>query len=256
MATEGVTREVLEEGQLWRVRLATPKANILDRAKISALSQLYADASREPHLKAIVLDGEGPNFSFGASVEEHLPGQFEEMIPAFHQLAVAILEAPVPTLAAVRGQCLGGGLEVALTATRIFAAADAKLGQPEILLGVFAPVASILLLERVGRGAAEHLCLTGQSVDATEALRVGLVDEVCEDPGAAAAGYAREYLLPLSASSLHLAVRAVRGELARRFRERILETERLYVDDLMPTRDAVEGLGAFLEKRAPKWEDR
>ena len=107
-------------------------------------------ATRRP-LRAALIDGEGPHFSFGASVEEHLPAQCAVMLRGLHGLLVAMLEWPRPILVAVRGQCLGGGLELALAGSLIFASRDAQLGQPEIKLGVFAPAASCLLPFRVNR---------------------------------------------------------------------------------------------------------
>jgi cyclohexa-1,5-dienecarbonyl-CoA hydratase len=246
----------LDAGAIWRVRLATPKANLVDMDKSTRLTELYERAARSPELHAIVIEGEGPHFSYGASVQEHLPGQFEAMIPAFHRLFHAMLDAAVPTIAAVRGQCLGGGLELAAFCHRVIASPDAKLGQPEIALGVFAPVASVFLSERVGRGRAEELCLTGRTVGAAEALRMGLVDAISDDPGEEALAWTREYLLPRSASSLRLAVRALRAGMARRFRDDLEAVERIYLDELMDTADAREGLVAFLEKRDPAWSDR
>lgn len=247
--------ERLEDGAIWRVVLATPRANILDTEKVGALSEIFDRARDAAGLKAVVLEGEGPHFSFGASVEEHLPDRCASMIRGFHALFGRILDASVVTLAAVRGQCLGGGLELASFCHRVFASPDARLGQPEIVLGVFAPVASVILAERVGRGGAEDLCLSGRTVQAEEALAIGLVDALEADPGAAALAYARAHLLPRSASSLRLATRAVRRGFAERFRREIAEVERQYLQDLMSTADAVEGLRAFLDKRPPAWKN-
>jgi cyclohexa-1,5-dienecarbonyl-CoA hydratase len=250
-----VAVEELEDGQIWRVRLATPKANILDIEKTERLSALFGRATEQRGLKAILIEGEGPHFSFGASVPEHLPGQFERMLRGFHGLFYRMLDAEVMTLAAVRGQCLGGALELASFCHRVFAAPDAKLGQPEIVLGVFAPVASVALPARVGQSHAEDLCLSGRSIGGEEALRIGLVDELADDPGDAALAYARAHLLPRSASSLRLAVRAVRQGFADRFRADLAEVERLYMNELMSTADAQEGLQSFVEKRKPEWRD-
>lgn len=250
-----VRLEELDDGRIWRVALATPKANILDMEKVEQLTAIARRAAEERRLKAILIEGEGPHFSFGASVKEHLPGQVEAMLPGFHRLFACLLDAAVPTLAAVRGQCLGGGLELVAFCNRVFAARDAKLGQPEIVLGVFAPVASVLLADRIGRSRAEDLCLSGRSLGADEALRIGLVDEVADDPGEAALAYARQYLLPRSASSLRHALRAVRGAFAERFRAELAEVERAYLEGLMSSADAHEGLAAFLEKREPAWKD-
>ncbi len=250
-----VTLEKLEAGAIWHVKLATPKANILDGSKTERLKRIFADARADRELKAVIIEGEGPHFSFGASVEEHLPAEVKKMLRGFHSLFGTILDSAVVTLAAVRGQCLGGGLELAAFCHRLFVAPDARLGQPEIVLGVFAPVASVALAERVGRSRAEDLCLSGRSISAEEAMTIGLADEIADDPSAAALAYARQYLLPRSASSLRLAVRAVRSEFATRLRDALAETERLYLEELMATDDAVEGLNAFLEKREPRWKN-
>ncbi len=254
---DGAVRlESLDGGAIWRAVLNTPKANILDREKCGLLSEIFLEAQDASGLKAIVVEGEGPHFSFGASVQEHLPDQVDDMIHGFHELFHRILDARVVTLAAVRGQCLGGGMELAIFCNRIFAAPDAWLGQPEIVLGVLAPVASVMLPDRVGRSRAENLLFSGTSMSAPEGLAIGLVDELADDPSGAAVEYAREHLLPKSASSLRYAVQAARGGFAERFRKELAEVEELYLKRLMVTSDAREGLAAFLEKRRAEWTNR
>jgi cyclohexa-1,5-dienecarbonyl-CoA hydratase len=253
--TEKIRLEALDDEQIWRVTLAAPKANILDREMVGQLSEVFAKAEGAGALKAILVEGEGKHFSFGASVEEHKPALVADMLAEFHALFRKILATPVMTLAAVRGQCLGGGLELVTVCNRIFASPTAMLGQPEIQLGVIAPVASVLLPRRVGQGAADDLCISGRSLSAEEAQRIGLVDETAEDPGAAALAYAREHLLPRSASSLRLALRAVRMKLITEFDAEISRTESMYLDELMKTRDAHEGIEAFLERRSPQWQN-
>ena len=157
---------------------------------------------------------------------------------------------------AVRGQCLGGGLELAAAGHLIFAAPGAMFGQPEIRLAVFAPAASCLLPEKIGPSRAEDLLFSGRSIGAEEAHRIGLVNAVADDPSQAALAYFEEHLAPRSASSLRLAVRAARYDLVNRIRRKLAEVERLYLEELMATRDAVEGLTAFIAKRPPVWEDR
>src|SRR5271165_1366197 len=138
------------EGRLLRLRLSRPKANIIDAGMIAALDGALAGHLDNASLAAVLLDAEGPHFSFGASVTEHLPGECQDMLRAIHDLVLRLVKSPVPVLVAVRGQCLGGGLEVALAGHLVFVAPDAGLGQPEMKLGVFAPAASCLLPEIVG----------------------------------------------------------------------------------------------------------
>lgn len=248
------------DGRLLRVRLARPKANVLDAGMVAALDEAFAAAARPqgdaPALRGVLLDAEGPHFSFGASVEEHLPGKCADMLRGFHALLLRILELRTPVLVAVKGQCLGGGLELATAGGPLFAGKDARLGQPEIVLGVFAPAASCLLPERIGPAAAEDLLLSGRSVGAEEALRLGLASAVADDPEAAALAWFDEHLAGKSASSLAFAVQAARAGLVERVRSKLAALEELYLSGLMSTRDAVEGLTAFLEKRPARWEDR
>lgn len=241
------------DSTLLRLRLDRPKANVLDAATIAALDAALVEHGAKPNLLGILIDATGPHFSFGASVEEHLPAQCAEMLSGFHRLILRVLGSPVPVLMAVRGQCLGGGLELVSAGHLIFASPDARLGQPEIQIGVFAPAASCLLPERIGLAAAEDMLISGRSVTAGEAFRMGLLTEVAADPEAAALDYFGKHLTPKSASSLRFAVRAARGELVQRVTARLAEVERLYLNELMSTRDAVEGLEAFLAKRPAQW---
>jgi cyclohexa-1,5-dienecarbonyl-CoA hydratase len=244
------------DGALLRLRLARPRANIVDASMIAALDGALVAHRTQTSLRGVLLDAEGPNFSFGASVEEHLPAQCARMLASLHALILDMIEFPVPILVAVRGQCLGGGLEVALAGGLIFASPDAQFGQPEMKLGVFAPAASVLLPYRVNQPIAEDLLLSGRSVDANEAKTIGLVHTVFADPETAALAYFNEHLAGKSAASLACAVTAARGAMIRDVRHRLAEVERLYLDRLMATRDANEGLTAFLAKRKPVWEHR
>ena len=244
------------DGALLRLRLARPKANLIDAAMIAALSAAFAEYRDNPGLLAALVDHEGPHFSFGASVEEHLPGACEQMLAGLHALLGDMLEWPRPILMCVRGQCLGGGLEFALAGNLLFAAPEAQFGQPEMKLGVFAPAASVLLPLRIGQARAEDLLYSGRSIDAASALAWGLANEIAEDPAVAAAAYFDRHLAAKSAASLAHAVRAAREPFADLARARLDDVEALYLEKLMATRDAKEGLAAFIAKRAPKWEHR
>lgn len=244
------------DGRLLRLTLSRPKANIVDAEMIGLLQTALDDHLADPGLLAVLIDADGPHFSFGASVEEHLPEQCAAMLGKLHRLVLTLVESPLPVLAAVRGMCLGGGLEVVLGASRIFASADAGFAQPEIKLGVFAPAASCLLPERIGRAHAEDLLFTGRTVEAARALEIGLVDALSDDPVDAALDYFDTHLAAISGFSLRQAVKAARFDFAARIRERIERVERQYLDGLMAGRDPVEGLTAFIDKRTATWEHR
>jgi len=245
-----------QDDKLLRLRLSRPKANIIDAAMIAALRTALDEHLSNTRLHAVLLDAEGPHFSFGASVEEHLPDACAEMIHQIHALIMQIVESTVPVLVAVRGQCLGGGLEVAASGHFIFAAPGAVLGQPEVKLGVFAPPASCLLPEKIGQSQAEYLLFSGRSIGAAEAYRIGLVNMVAEDPEQAALDYFQEFLAPLSASTLRFAVRAARITVTERIKLKLDAVKKMYLEELMVSHDAVEGLNAFIEKRPAVWEDR
>jgi cyclohexa-1,5-dienecarbonyl-CoA hydratase len=243
------------DGTLLRLRLSQPKANIVDAAMIAALDAALAEYRDTKDLRAVLLDHEGPHFSFGASVAEHMPDQCAEMLKSLHALVRSMINFPLPLLVAIKGQCLGGGLEVAAAGSMLFAATDAKLGQPEIKLAVFAPAASCLLPERIGQAKAEDLLFSGRSMGADEALETGLVDSVTEDPEVTALTYFDKYLAPSSASTLRFAVLAARDEFRQRVIAKLERVETLYLDELMKTHDAVEGLTAFVEKRQAEWKN-
>ena len=224
---------------------------------IAALHGAFVAYRGHPGLRGVLLDAEGPHFSFGASVEEHLPDQCAAMLASLHALILAMLEFPAPILVAVRGQCLGGGLEVALAGGPIFAAPDAQLGQPEMKLGVFAPAASCLLPYRVGQPAAEDLLFSGRSVERRRGEGDG--------PRRSSSPPIRKPRRSRTSSSISRARAPPRSParsprraapMIRDVRHRLAEVERLYLDRLMQTRDANEGLVAFLAKRKPHWEHR
>jgi cyclohexa-1,5-dienecarbonyl-CoA hydratase len=246
-------RPALDGALLW-VTLDAPPGNILDGEMIASLRRVVADARSSPRLRLLAFVGAGRHFSYGASVEEHRPGRVQGMLKAFHALIRDLMDADLPMAACVRGRCLGGGLELAAFCDRVVVEAGAMLGQPEIKLGVFAPVGSLVLPWRCG-AAGGDLLLTGRTVDADEAAALGLADQAC----ASGEGeerierWARQHLLPLSPSSLRLARRASRLEIHGRLRDGLAEVERMYLDELMTTRDATEGIEAFLAKRPPVW---
>jgi cyclohexa-1,5-dienecarbonyl-CoA hydratase len=244
------------EGRLLRLRLNRPKANLIDAAMIAALDRALAQHLDDPHLSAVLLDADGPHFSFGASVDEHLPGACAKMLRSLHGVMIRMLDSPVTILVAVRGQCLGGGLELGLAGHLMFVAPEAALGQPEMTLGVFAPAASCLLPEAVGPTRAFDLLISGRSINGAQAAAIGLAFAAESNPERAALDYFESYLKPKSASSLRYAVKAARHDFSARVKAKMADVERLYLNELMSTRDAVEGLEAFIAKRPAMWEHR
>ncbi len=254
----GVDADLRHDGAVLRVVVANGKGNILDRAIIDALRGALAEAKEHPGLRCIVIEGRGRHFSFGASVQEHAPDEVRAMLPQFHGLIRDVVHLDVPVVALVRGQCLGGGLELAAACSFIVADEDAWFGQPEIKLGVFAPAASVLLPARIAPAVAEDLLLTGRSIDAPEAKAVGLVSDVFPS-GQAEAGLQRwlaDNVLPRSAAALRFALHALRAPLRDAVDRRLQWVEDLYLDELMATSDAPEGIRAFLEEREPTWTHR
>jgi len=247
--------ELTDEGKVARVFLADPRPNILDLAMMQDLTEILDGLADRRDLVAVVLGAEGPNFSFGASVPEHLPDQIGRALTGLHGLIGRLLELPAPTIAAVRGQCLGGGLELVLACDLILAEETASLGVPEIKLGVFPPAASALLPLRLGSGRAAALILTGTTWTGTEAAAAGLVTRLALDgdlDSALNAWLGHEFLHRSPVGLLH-AARAVRRSSQRAVAEQLPELERQYLDELMAEPDAVEGIRAFLDKREPQW---
>lgn len=247
--------DLSQDGQVLNLTLNAPKGNVLDKEMMSELQKAIERKAAQSSVKAIVLRGEGAHFSFGASVPEHMKENVAEMLATFHDLLRALIATSKPMFALVRGQCLGGGLELAAFCHWIFAAEDAMFGQPEIKLAVFPPVASLVLPHRIGQSAADDLVLSGRSISAAAALHLGLVHSVSPDPEAELEKYISEHILPRSAAALHFAVKSSRYEFHRAFLQHIAEVEKMYVQDLMATDDANEGIAAFLEKRKPVWKN-
>jgi cyclohexa-1,5-dienecarbonyl-CoA hydratase len=241
------------DGQALRVVLNAPKANVLDSAMMGEINALLDGLKGRNEIKLLCFCGEGSHFSFGASVEEHVKERAAGMLEAFHGMFLRLAELAIPTAAAVRGRCLGGGMELAAFCNRVVAHPEAVFAQPEIQLAVLPPIASLILPFKIGQSRADEINLTGRNVGAAEAERWGLVDEIAEDPAAAVEKWAAEQLAPRSAAALRVTLRASRWRFNRVLREEIKSIERLYLEELMATHDANEGLAAFIAKRKPTW---
>jgi cyclohexa-1,5-dienecarbonyl-CoA hydratase len=239
-------------------RLYHPKGNILTCEMIGALRGALQNLTENPHLKLVTLEGAGDDFSFGASIPEHVPQAIERALGEMHGLIDDLLELPVLTAAVIRGRCLGGGFEVALACDLMFSADDATFGLPEINLGVFPPAASVLLPARAGLAKAMPSIVTGEAQPARIWKEAGLLALVApaRSLDAEVDAWFERHLAPKSAAALRHAATAARAALLDTVRATLPSVERLYLDELMQTHDAIEGVDAFLEKRPPRWTDR
>lgn len=247
-----------EDGSRAALRFAHPTGNILTREIMIGLRSACEDLSRAGSLKLVTLTSDGPDFCFGASVPEHAPGEIGAALPEMHELVRDLLVLPAPTAAVVRGRCLGGGFELALACDVLMCADDAVLGLPEIALGVLPPVASVLLPLKAGYARAARAVLTGRPRNAAEWAHEGLVTLVspADSLDAAVTGWFDRHLAPHSAAALRHASAALRLDVHDAVERLLPRIERLYLNDLMSTEDAAEGVRAFMEKRPPRWKDR
>jgi cyclohexa-1,5-dienecarbonyl-CoA hydratase len=242
------------EDGLGRVVLSNPPVNILTRDLMANLRQELATLAGEQSLRVLLLSSEGKHFSAGADVSEHLPPTFEEMIPEFIDTVAAIDTFPLPVVAAVQGKCLGGGFELAMAADMIVAGEGASFGQPEIMLGVLPPAACALLPYMCPTGVAAELVYTGEAMSAEEARLSGIVRRVVPDAELESAALELAATMTRhSGAALRVAKRMLRGGRQAARAAALSRAGDMYVDALMDTKDAVEGLQAFMEKRRPTW---
>ena len=243
------------DGVVARILLRRPPLNILHAAMIAELNRVLRDLRADAGLRAVVIAAEGKAFSAGVAVEDHLPDKVRFMIEAFHDVFRHLRRLSCPTIAAVQGAALGGGCELACFADVVIAAEPASFGLPEIKLGVFPPVAAVHFPSRIGAVRTAQLVLSGEPLPAARALGIGLVDKVVRPDELDAA--VREQVARFrekSATALRLAKRALAAASDADFELRLCDVEHVYLEELMKTPDAVEGIKSFLEKRAPVWQ--
>lgn len=255
-AAPGSVRVGIAAG-LATVTLDRPPLNVLSTSMMRELAAALRRVAALAEVRVVRVDGAGKAFSAGVDVLDHEGERLAPMMEALADLFRAFEAVPQPVVAVVRGACLGGGLEVVLACDLAVASVDASFGQPEVKLGVFAPPASVLLPRLIGERAALGLLLAGDPIGAEEARRLGLVHAVfpAADLDAESVRWIGR-LLALSGETLRQAKRAVtaaRGLPAREAHERV---HAIYTNELMATRDAAEGLRAFVEKRPPVWTHR
>ncbi len=243
------------EGGLRRLVLTNPPLNVLGIEMLREFDAALAWVHQDPGAAVLLITGEGKAFCAGVDVADHTEDRVEEMIEVLHASLMRLSSFELPVVAALNGAALGGGLELALACDVVLAREGAKLGQPEIRLGVFPPFAAAVMPRLVGRARTLDLCLTGRTLTASEGLEIGLVQHVF--PKESFMEDVEEYTASLSSLSppvLRLAKLAIVEGLDAPVGEALHAAERIYLDDLMKLNDAHEGLAAFLEKRAPAWK--
>ncbi len=257
MSYELIQVKETHDGAVTEIILGPGPANILSAQMMREISTQLKEDEKNHHKKLIVFASEGKHFSFGASVEEHKPGQVNDMLPAFHNFIEEIITCNIPTLAKVSGLCLGGAFELVLACTFVYTDETAKFGVPEIQLGVLPPVASLLLPLKCGEVFSSRIVLTGEQFSVQHLLNHGLVNEVVEKNqlDEVVSNFFEKQFLPKSASSIRIAHKGCRMVIAEQYKNLIGRLESLYLEDLMDTADAVEGINSFLEKRPPEWKD-
>ena len=235
-----------------------PPFNVLDIPTMAEINDALDACSQDDSVKLLLITGAGEKaFSAGVEVADHTPDKVEQMIEVFHGIIKRLLVFPLPTVAALNGSAMGGGCELALACDMVLATEDTKVGQPEIKLGVFPPIAAILMPRIMAQPRAMELLLGGGLIGAQEALNLGMLNRVFpRESFTQDCQRFVEQFLSLSRVALMYTKRAVLEAAGKPFLEALFTVEQIYLKELMATDDAVEGLNSFMEKRKPIWKNK
>ena len=242
-------------GHAARIGLNNPPLNVIDIPMMEELTSALADIERRAGVMAIVLSGSERAFSAGVDIPSHEPRSVEQMLRKFHGVIRALVATRKLTIANVRRHCLGGGAELALMCDIIYAGEDAVFGFPEIKLAAFPPVAMVALSAVVGQKRAAEVVLTARSLNAKEALDMGLVNGFAADPETLVTETLSR-VQQFSPAALAIAKKAFYAWDAVHFDKGLARAEQIYLEELIKTEDAKEGIKAYAEKRRPRWTGR
>jgi len=235
-----------------------PPLNILNVETLLELTSALDKAKNDTSVSVVVITSVGDRaFSAGVDIRDHLPEKVSSTLNVFNKVFYSLESLDKPTIAVVNGLALGGGCELAIACDMIVASEKAQFGQPEIKVGAMAPIAVVLLPRLVGRKKAFELALTGDVITAAEAVQIGLVNRVV--PTEKLEEATKELVAKLKENSpvvLRLTRMALRQSLDLDFKNGLEKVTDIYLNLLMRTEDAVEGLKAFLEKRKPEWKGK
>jgi cyclohexa-1,5-dienecarbonyl-CoA hydratase len=222
------------------------------------INEAISSLTGKNDIKVLVMAGKGDKaFSAGVDVTDHTEDKVEKMLQVFHDIFRNMLKLDQVTVAALKGLTLGGGCEIALFCDLIIAADNLKIGQPEIKLSVLAPVALLVLPRLIGLKKASELLLTGKTIEAVEAERIGLINKVV--PLASFSSELESFVQPfseLSSTGLKYSKKGIQLGLETDFINGLERIEKIYREELMASEDAHEGLKAFMERRKPLWKNR
>ena len=257
MASEQSTIVCETRDGVARITLNRPPLNVMNIAMMEEINAALEGLTSDDDVKLLIFDHDGKVFSAGVDVKDHTADKVGKMIEVFHRIFRLLNSLRLPTLAVVDGAAMGGGCELATFCDLVVASERAKFGQPEIQVGVFPPLAAVVLPHLVGRNRTLELLLTGDVIDAREAARIGLINRVF--PTEDFREKVDELIAKLTSTSplvSRLTKQAVDESLYLSVDEAISKVEELYLNQLMRTEDALEGLNAFMEKRKPQWKNR
>jgi cyclohexa-1,5-dienecarbonyl-CoA hydratase len=248
---------VEEHDMIGRITLNKPPLNILNIEMMREINHALKQFQNQT-LKALIFNANGKAFSAGVDVTDHTKDKVNEMIQVFHEIFTNLNKINAPTVALVDGAALGGGCEIATFCDIVIASEKSKFGQPEIKVGVFPPVAAAIFPKLIWSKKALELILTGEVINASEAKELGLVNHILpvENFEIEAEKFIAEKLVSNSAIIMQLTKRAVLEGATRNYADSIKKIEDIYLNELMKTNDANEGLTAFLEKRQPVWKNK
>jgi len=245
------------EGGVVKITLNHPPVNIMDIPTMREVNAALESLQDDRESKVVLFGATGKAFCAGVDVKDHTAEKVGEMVEVFHRIFRLMWSLDIPTVAAVNGAALGGGCELVTFCDMVIASERATFGQPEIQVGVYPPVAAVTFPRLMPRMKAMELLLLGGVIGAQDAERLGIVNRVVsvesfEDEVSGFVGR----LTSLSGVVLRLTKRAALQGLALGFEEALGLSEDLYLNQLMKTEDATEGLQAFMEKRKPVWKDK
>jgi len=244
------------EGGLGTITLNRPPVNVLNIEMMNEINDILKDWIEKRDLNVVLFNTEGKCFSTGVDVGEHMGDLVPKMIESFHGMFRLMDQLGAVTVASVYGSCLGGGCELAVFCDLVIADDTAKFGQPEIQVGVLPPIAAQIMPRIIGRKAAMDLILSGRIVSAQESMGMGLINKVVAkgDLSQETDEFIKPYL-SLSAEVISITKKTIKAGLRDDFEPSLKVIEEIYLNELMRTTDAQEGLKAFLEKRTPEWKN-